>query len=449
MKERILIVDDDQDQCDLLGAVVGRLDYAVTTTTSPTEALSLAASSPFDAILTDLGMSTMSGTELCSRIMASRPDVPVIVVTGLGSLESAIAAMRAGAYDFLNKPVDVNVLGMTLQRAVQHRLLREEVKRLREQVPDPRVAGSMIGESGAMKGVVDLITRVGPTEASVLIHGETGTGKELVARAVHAAGPRGSGPFVAINCAAVPASLLESELFGHARGAFTGASQARRGLFVEADEGTLFLDEVGDLPLPLQGKLLRVLQSGEVRPVGSESSRTVDVRCIAATHKDLGALVERGLFREDLFFRLDVLRLPVPPLRQRPDDIPTLVDHFLGRSRTGASRSVLVGFEPDALDFLTACDWPGNVRQLENVVERLVVTAGTPRARLADVQSALGPARDSDPIGPLLRRPLTLDELERRYIAGILDRVGGSKVKAAEILGVDPSTLYRREKPRR
>ena len=191
MKERILIVDDDQDQCDLLGAVVGRLDYAVTTTTSPTDALSLAASSPFDAILTDLGMSTMSGTELCSRIMASRPDVPVIVVTGLGSLESAIAAMRAGAYDFLNKPVDVNVLGMTLQRAVQHRQLREEVKRLREQVPDPRVAGSMIGESGAMKSVVDLITRVGPTEASVLIHGETGTGKELVARAVHAAGPLG------------------------------------------------------------------------------------------------------------------------------------------------------------------------------------------------------------------------------------------------------------------
>jgi two-component system response regulator HydG len=269
-----------------------------------------------------------------------------------------------------------------------------------------------------------------------------------VALAIHADSPRRDKSFIALNCAALPEQLLESELFGHARGAFTGALQSRRGLFVEADGGTLFLDEIGDLPLLLQGKLLRVLQSGEVRPVGSETSRHVDVRCVAATHKDLSELVEKNLFREDLFFRLDVLRAPIPALRQRSEDIPALVDHFLRKSLGSTSRSMLVGFEPEALEFLATCHWPGNVRQLENLVERLVVTASGPLAKLADVQRALGPLRDVDPIGPLLQRPIALDELERRYIAGVLDSVGGSKLKAAEILGVDPSTLYRREKSR-
>jgi two-component system response regulator HydG len=282
----------------------------------------------------------------------------------------------------------------------------------------------------------------------VLIQGETGTGKELVAVAIHTDGPRGKKPFVAINCAALPEPLLESELFGHARGAFTGAAQARRGLFVEADGGTMFLDEVGDLPLPLQGKLLRVLQSGEVRPVGSETSRTVDVRIIAATHKDLAVLVEQGLFREDLFFRLDVLRVPVPALRERTDDLPSLVEHFLEKSLERASRSILAGFEADALDYLAAHAWPGNVRQLQNLIERLVVTASSPLAQLHDVQHALASAREPDPLAALLRKPMTLGELERRYIEGILQKVGGSKPKASEILGIDLSTLYRREKNR-
>jgi two-component system, NtrC family, response regulator HydG len=280
----------------------------------------------------------------------------------------------------------------------------------------------------------------------VLISGETGTGKELVALAVHTSGPRADRAFVAVNCAALPEHLLESELFGHARGAFTGASTSRRGLFVEAQEGTIFLDEIGDLPLALQGKLLRVLQSGEVRPVGAEATRTVNVRCIAATHKDLAALVANGQFREDLFFRLDVLRVRVPPLRERGEDIPRLVDHFLRQSLEKSSRSVLGGFEPDALDFLSSCDWPGNVRQLENLIERLVVTASQPLARLEDVKRALGPASASDPIPRLLQNPMTLAELEDRYLSGILKLVGGNKVKAAEILGVDPSTIYRREK---
>jgi two-component system, NtrC family, response regulator HydG len=259
-------------------------------------------------------------------------------------------------------------------------------------------------------------------------------------------GPRADRSFVAVNCAALPEHLLESELFGHARGAFTGASNNRRGMFVEAQDGTIFLDEIGDLPLSLQGKLLRVLQSGEIRPVGAEATRTVNVRCIAATHKDLAVLVEKGQFREDLFFRLDVLRVRVPPLRERGEDTPRLVDHFLRQSLERSSRSVLAGFEPDALDFLASCDWPGNVRQLENLIERLVVTASQPHARLEDVKRALGPASTSDPIVRLLQNPMTLQDLEDRYLAGILKLVGGNKLKAAEILGVDPSTIYRREK---
>jgi two-component system response regulator HydG len=356
--------------------------------------------------------------------------------------------MRRGAFHYVTKPFELETLRALVSRACRERLLARENEELRRTLRESRAARQLLGESEAMRQLRGLIERLASAASPVLILGETGTGKELVAKAIHADGPRGEKPFVAINCAALPAELLESELFGHARGAFTGATQTRRGLFVEAEGGTLFLDEVGDLPLPLQGKLLRVLQSGEVRAVGSETNRTVDVRVIAATHKELPTLVEKGLFREDLYFRLDVLRVLVPPLHARAEDIPTLVEHFLRRSLEGAPRSVLAGFEPEALDFLTRFSWPGNIRQLQNLVERLVVTAQTPLARLSDVQQALGPARDPDPIVGLVQKPLTLEALEDRYIAAILQKVGGNKQKAAEILGVDPSTLYRREKSR-
>ncbi|MCL2450744.1 MAG: sigma-54 dependent transcriptional regulator [Polyangiaceae bacterium] len=320
-----------------------------------------------------------------------------------------------------------------------------EVRRMQRSSP----AGQrLLGRSAPMEQMRSLVERVARSESPVLVSGETGTGKELVALAIHAGSPRSEQSFVAVNCAALPEHLLESELFGHTRGAFTGASQSRRGLFVEADGGTLLLDEIGDLPLALQGKLLRVLQSGELRPVGSEARRMVDVRCVAATHKDLARLVEAGQFREDLFFRLDVLRVHVPALRERADDIPMLFDHFLRPSRAGAARTALEGLTPEALEFLVGYDWPGNVRQLQNLVERLVVTATSPVASLDDVKHAVGPVRELDPMAPLLRRPMSLDELEKRYIAGVLERVGGSKTRAAEILGVDPSTLYRREKLR-
>jgi len=446
-RPRALIVDDVVDMAETIANELGGAGFDTEVVDSGAAALERFAQEPADIVITDLRMKNVDGLDVLSGIKRADPAVPVIIMTAFGAIDSAVEAMRRGAFHYVTKPFEMEALRSLCQRACRERNLSRENALLRRTLRT-NAAQRLLGPSEPMRRLRALIERVSGAASSVLITGETGTGKELVALALHADSARAEKPFVAVNCAALPEPLLESELFGHARGAFTGAMQSRRGLFVEADEGTLFLDEIGDLPLPLQGKLLRVLQSGEVRPVGSETSRRVDVRCVAATHKDLGVLVEKNLFREDLFFRLDVLRVPVPALRERSDDIPMLVEHFLRKSLGGTSRSVLAGFEPEALDFLTACDWPGNVRQLENLIERLVVTTSTPLARLDEVQQALGPVRNADPIAPLLQRPLKLDELETRYIAAILQRVGGSKLKAAEILGVDPSTLYRREKPR-
>jgi two-component system response regulator HydG len=444
---RALIVDDVVDMAETIAHDLAAAGFETDVADSGALALERFSREPADVVVTDLRMKSVDGLDVLNGVKRLDPAVPVVIMTAFGGVESAVEAMRRGAFHYVTKPFALETLRALVERACRERTLSRENALLRRTLR-ANAAQQLLGESPPMRQLRALIERVAGASSSALISGETGTGKELVALAIHAESPRADRPFVAVNCAALPEQLLESELFGHARGAFTGASQNRRGLFVEAEGGTMFLDEIGDMPLPLQGKLLRVLQSGEVRPVGSETSRTVDVRCVAATHKDLAALVEKGLFREDLFFRLDVLRLPVPPLRERTLDIPVLVEHFLRKSQTGASRSVLTGFEPEALEFLCTCDWPGNVRQLQNLVERLVVTASAPLAQLADVKRALGPTRDTDPLGALLRRPMTLGELENRYIAGVLARVGGSKVKAAEILGVDPSTLYRREKPR-
>jgi two-component system response regulator HydG len=391
-------------------------------------------------------MKAGDGLDLLSGVRKIDPSTPVIIMTAFGGIENAVEAMRRGAYHYVTKPFALETLRSLVERACRERSLSRENALLRRTLRSNLPSRQLLGSSLPMRQLRALIAQIADATSSVLISGETGTGKELVALAIHTSGPRADRSFVAVNCAALPEHLLESELFGHARGAFTGASSSRRGLFVEAQDGTIFLDEIGDLPPSLQGKLLRVLQSGEVRPVGTETTRTVNVRCIAATHKDLSVLVEQGQFREDLFFRLDVLRVQVPPLRERGEDIPLLVDHFLRQSLEKSSRSMLAGFEPDALDFLASCDWPGNVRQLENLIERLVVTASESFAKLADVKRALGPAWTSDPIPRLLQNPMTLQDLEDRYLAGILKMVGGNKLKAAEILGIDPSTIYRRHK---
>jgi two-component system response regulator HydG len=445
---RALVVDDVIDMAQLIARDLESVGFDTDVAYGGAAALERFGVEPADVVITDLRMGNIDGLDVLDGVKRADPSVPVIIVTGFATVETAVEAMRKGAYHYLTKPFELPALRQLVERACRERALTRENDVLRRSVRETLTAQRIVGQSLPMRQLRALIERVAGSMAPVLIQGETGTGKELVAVAIHTDGPRGKKPFVAINCAALPEPLLESELFGHARGAFTGAAQARRGLFVEADGGTMFLDEVGDLPLPLQGKLLRVLQSGEVRPVGSETSRTVDVRIIAATHKDLAVLVEQGLFREDLFFRLDVLRVPVPALRERTDDLPSLVEHFLEKSLERASRSILAGFEADALDYLAAHAWPGNVRQLQNLIERLVVTASSPLAQLHDVQHALASAREPDPLAALLRKPMTLGELERRYIEGILQKVGGSKPKASEILGIDLSTLYRREKNR-
>jgi two-component system response regulator HydG len=445
-KLRALVVDDVLDMAQTIANDLASAGFETDVAADGASALQRFVKEPTDVVVTDLRMKGGDGLELLAGLREADPNVPVIIMTAFGAVESAVEAMRRGAYHYVTKPFALETLRTLVERACRERALSRENALLRRTLRSNPPTRQLLGNSLPMRQLRALIAQIADATSSVLISGETGTGKELVALAIHTSGPRADRAFVAVNCAALPEHLLESELFGHARGAFTGASTSRRGMFVEAQEGTIFLDEIGDLPLALQGKLLRVLQSGEVRPVGAEATRTVNVRCIAATHKDLSTLVENGQFREDLFFRLDVLRVRVPPLRERGEDIPRLVDHFLRQSLEKSSRSVLGGFEPDALDFLASCDWPGNVRQLENLIERLVVTASQPFARLEEVKRALGPAAASDPIPRLLQNPMTLQELQDRYLAGILKLVGGNKAKAAEILGVDPSTIYRREK---
>jgi two-component system response regulator HydG len=441
-----LIVDDVPEMAQTIASDLAAAGFDTRVAHDGTKAIAAFTADPSDVVVADLRMKGSDGLEVLAGIKRIDPSTPVIIMTGFGAVETAVEAMRRGAYHYVTKPFALETLRTLVERACRDRALTRENALLRRTLRSNLSARKLLGNSLAIRQLRALISQVADAASSVLISGETGTGKELVALAIHTSGPRADRSFVAVNCAALPEHLLESELFGHARGAFTGAASSRRGLFVEAQDGSIFLDEIGDLPLSLQGKLLRVLQSGEVRPVGSETTRTVDVRCIAATHKDLSVLVEQGAFREDLFFRLDVLRVRVPPLRERSEDIPLLVEHFLRQSLERSSRSVLAGFEPDALEFLATCDWPGNVRQLENLVERLVVTAAQPQARLEDVKRALGPGWTSDPIPRLLQNRLTLADLEERYIQAVLKSVGGNKLKAAEILGVDPSTVYRRQK---
>jgi DNA-binding NtrC family response regulator len=444
MKGHALIVDDDDTQCDVFVMALERLGYQCTATTSPVRALELATQSAFDVVLTDLSMTEMDGLVLCQRIVDTIPDVPIVVITGQGTMDAAISAMRAGAYDFLTKPLDSKVLELSVGRAVHYRRLRSEVQRLREATSPPTVEGLFIGQSPAMKRVVDLVSRVAENEASVLIQGETGTGKELVARALHAVSGR-SGPFVAINCAAVPANLLESELFGHVRGAFTDAKAPRRGLFLEATGGTLFLDEIGEMPAEMQPKLLRALQERTVRPVGSNTELECDCRIVAATHRDLEAEVEKKRFREDLFYRINVVKIDVPPLRDRGSDVLQLADFFLQRLAERGGRQRL-SLSPQAAERILAYKWPGNVRELENAMERAMALARYEQVGLQDLPDKVRNFRadtftiaTDDP-----REVVPLEEIERRYIYRVIKLLGGNKARAAELLGLDRRTLYRR-----
>jgi two-component system response regulator HydG len=441
---RILLVDDDKDQCEVLEGTLRALGHDATHTTSPLEALNRVSREPFDAIVSDLRMSGMDGLELCTRILATRPHVPVIVVTGAGSMEVAVDAMRAGAYDFLTKPLDSTLAAVSVGRAIKHHRLQVEVTQLREQSLERTAAQELLGPSRAMNQLRDLVARLGPNDVNVLIQGETGTGKKLVARALHSAGPRRSGPFVAINCGAVPASLLESELFGDTRGAFTDAHTARDGLLVQASGGTLLLDEIDDMPFEMQTKLLRVLQEKTVRPVGSAVERAFDVRILVATHRELEAEIVAKRFRADLYYRVNVVRIRVPPLRAREGDVLVLATHFLKREAANRARGEMK-LSPRVASLLQSHSWPGNVRELKNCVARAVALARLDHVSAEDLPERMVarhptsfalPAKDSV--------ILTLDEFDRRYTERAMSLLAGDTSRVAEVLGFDRRTLCRR-----
>jgi two-component system, NtrC family, response regulator HydG len=436
---RVLIVDNDPEMLATLRRHLEGEGLAVAAAPGGREALAAIDGARYDVILTDLIMDDAGGLQVLAAAQARAPATRVLLMTAFGSLETAIEAMRQGAYDYLTKPFKLAEVTHAVRRALDDQRLREENARLRAEVERQFGFERVIGKSRAMQAVLEQVRAVADSDASVLLLGESGTGKELVARALHWSSGRRAEPFVPVNCAAVPEGLLESELFGHEKGAFTGADRKRAGLFAAAHGGTLFLDEVGDLALATQAKLLRAIQDKAVRPVGGSEDIQLDLRLVTATNRDLAAQVQDGRFREDLYYRLAVIPLRLPALRERPEDTPLLAEHFL-QDAAGRLGKRLAGFTPEALAWMREHRWPGNVRELENVVERAAVLAAGPTVSLADLRTefAVAPAAAS-------LRP-TLEELEREYIRRVLDEVHGDKQAAAKILGVSVRTLQRKEK---
>ena len=446
MTGRVLLVDDDSTLTSTLELGLTQRGFRAVTASSGEQALARLGTEDVDAVLTDLHMPGLGGLEVAERVGASHPDIPLIVLTGFGSYESAVAAIRAGAYDFLSKPAKLDAIIIALERAMEHRRLQREVKRLRVEVASGtgvQLQG-IVAASEAMKRALDVVGRISSTQSSVLITGESGTGKEVLAKALHERGGRG-GPFVAINCAAMPESLLESELFGHVRGAFTDAREARVGLFTEANGGTLLLDEIGDMPLGLQPKLLRVLQERKVRPIGARAEHPIDVRIIAATHRDLEDRIEQGTFREDLYFRINVVHVALPPLRERTADILPLAARFLAEFSARAGKAVK-GLSAPVAAKLLAYDWPGNVRELSNCMERAVALTRYDELGVDDLPDKLVKHVASrvvvtaDDVSELV----TLEEVEKRYVLRVLETLKGNKTAAARTLGIERKTLYRK-----
>ena len=438
----IWVIDDDESSRDLLARILSARGWRVDPLADGREAIDrlAAGAAPPDLVVSDIRMAETDGLQVTDAFRARAPDTPVILVTAFGNIDGAVEAIRRGAFDYMSKPYDVDQIQVVAARALERRGLALENQSLKRQLRDKYELANAVGRSEAMLQVFKTAARVAATSATVLIHGESGTGKELVARALHAASPRAAGPFVPVDCGAIAEGVLESELFGHARGAFTGAQASRRGLFEEASGGTIFLDEIGDVGPNLQARLLRVLQEGTVRPVGTNEARPVDARVVAATNKDLELEVRAGKFREDLFYRLAVVTIRIPPLRVRREDIALLAEHFAAKHGSGSG-----SISPAARDLLVAYSWPGNVRELENVIARaLALNDGGPILP-QDLPEKLRTMGAPGPVGVNLahgERP-TLSELEKRYAAQVLVESGGNKTRAAEVLGIDRKTLYR------
>ncbi|NOY91724.1 MAG: sigma-54-dependent Fis family transcriptional regulator [Deltaproteobacteria bacterium] len=440
---RVLVVDDEENIRLVLRKVLQKNGYSVDTAASAEEALERLDDFGPDFLIADVRMPGMSGLDLCRELEARASTATVIVMSAYGSVELALEAMKAGAYDYISKPFKQDEVLLALRKAEEREHLRRENRALREVIRRESTLEGMLGKSECMQRIFRTIEKVAAFDTTVRVSGESGTGKELVARAIHRLGPRKDKRFVAVNCGAIPHALLESELFGHKRGAFTDARTDKLGLFAEADRGTLFLDEIGELPLLLQVKLLRALQEGTIRPLGSTRDQKVDVRVIAATVRDLRREVDEGRFREDLYYRLDVLSIRVPPLRERPEDVPLLIEHFLEKNN-GKLGTHLSGVDAQARKALLAYPWPGNVRELENVMERAVVLAEGEEICFDDL-----PPRLKEPMDPIARL-LEGDELsikktqrfmERTLIAKALERTGGNRTTAAKLLEISHRAL--------
>ena len=446
----ILIVDDDPGHLTSLRTVIGSWGYAVETAQDGGEAVDRVQEAPVDLVLMDVRMTAMSGIEALERIKTYNPAIPIIIMTAYSSVQSAVEALKAGAYDYLIKPLDFDVLELSIERACEHAGLKAENEDLRARLDDRFERPDIIGQSPAMRALMDMLAMVAPSDATVLIAGESGTGKELIAKSLHANSPRRDNPLVTVNCAALTESLLESELFGHEKGAFTGADRRREGRFMQAHGGTIFLDEVGEMSPRMQAKLLRVLQEKEIQRVGSEESLEVDVRVVAATNRDLEEDVRDGRFREDLFYRLNVMNLTVPPLRERREDIPLLAQHFLEKYAR-RNRKAVKGFVPLAMDMLLKYDWPGNVRELENAIERAVILlpgdhVTEKQLPLAVVQQHTGADGGAEPVQPATEGTRTLEAMEREAIVATLAAADGNKSETARRLGISRKTLHNKLK---
>ena len=440
---RVLVAEDDRVARDLLVEILRGEGFTVEAVDDGAGAIERAAAERYDLVVSDVRMERSSGLEVLKAFTEKAPGTPVILITAFGDVTGAMEAIQRGAYDYVSKPFNIEELKLTVTRALERRRLVAENKTVQSQAKTQ--IEDIVGKSAIMLEVYKLVARVAGSTATVLVTGESGTGKELVARAIHTHSPRARAAFVPVNCTALTESLLESELFGHARGAFTGAIGAKRGLFEMANGGTMFLDEIGDMGPKMQAQLLRTLQDGEVRPVGGSESIRVDVRIVCATNKDLEEEVKAGHFREDLYFRINVVTVRLPPLRERRDDVPILVAHFLAKIARRERRDQAAALSPEALRLLTSYAWPGNVRELENAIARAVAVAKGNVILPSDLPPEVGgagPIVTGDGTGMIEDRP-TLAELERRYIALVLHESGGNKKKAAERLGIDRRTLYR------
>ncbi len=438
---KVLVVDDDLEMCTLLSDVLKAEGFSVATTGDSLEASKTIKREEVDLIITDLRMKGLKGLDLLEEAKKLLPLTPVIIITAFGTIESAIQAIKMGAFDYITKPFQMDELILTVKKALENRFLKKEIVRLKKEVESRYQFHLLIGKSPSMQKIYDLVERISDTSANILISGESGTGKELVAKSIHYNGSRKNGPFIAVNCAAIPETLLESELFGYKKGAFTDAKTDKRGLVFEANEGTLFLDEVTEIPYALQAKLLRVIEERNVRPLGDTNSYPVNVKIISATNSNIKSLIQQGRFREDLYYRLKVIDIELPSLRERKEDIPLLVKHFFDKFNNELKKGIS-GISEDALKVLLNYSWPGNVRELENVIQRAITLAQHEVILPEDLPSFEEWAEN--PFEKALREGYTLDRLEKEYIRKVLIKLGGNKSRASEILGLDRKTLYRK-----